>query len=55
VGSRYLSRHELVMMFKKGTTPHANNIEPCNYGRYRNNIWDYAGINIFHKNRVSVW
>lgn len=53
MGSLYRSRHELVFIFKKGADPHINNIELGKHGRYRTNVWDYAGINTFRKDRDS--
>lgn len=50
MGSLYRSKHELVFVFKNGTVPHINNVELGSNGRYRTNVWDYAGINSF-KNR----
>ena len=47
MGSLYRSQHELVGVFKVGTAPHINNIELGRYGRYRTNIWRYAGANSF--------
>jgi len=43
MGSFYRSQHEFVCVFKSGNAPHINNIELGKYGRYRTNIWAYAG------------
>lgn len=43
MGSLYRSKHELCFIYKSGTAPHINNIELGAYGRYRTNVWDYAG------------
>lgn len=51
MGSLYRSKHELVAVFKKGTAPHINNIELGKHGRYRTNVWDYAGANTFRRGR----
>ena len=51
MGSLYRSKHELVFVFKVGTAPHINNVELGRHGRYRTNVWDYAGINSFGKDR----
>ena len=51
MGSLYRSKHELVFVYKNGKAPHINNIELGRYGRYRTNVWDYAGANTFSKNR----
>jgi DNA modification methylase len=47
MGTFYRSKHELVFVFKKGTTKHINNFELGQNGRYRTNVWDYAGANTF--------
>jgi len=51
MGSLYRSKHELVAVFKAGDAPHVNNVELGVHGRYRTNVWDYAGINTFGKDR----
>jgi DNA modification methylase len=53
MGSLYRSKHELVFVAKKGTAPHTNNVELGRYGRYRTNVWDYAGVNSFGSNRME--
>jgi DNA modification methylase len=45
MGAFYRSKHELIFAFKNGTAPHINNFELGQHGRYRTNVWDYAGIN----------
>ncbi len=49
MGSLYRSKHELVFVYKNGVKPHINNIQLGKHGRYRTNVWDYAGINTFGK------
>lgn len=44
MGAFYRSKHELVFVFKKGKKKHINNFELGQHGRYRANVWDYAGI-----------
>jgi len=51
MGSFYRSKHELVFPFKKGAAAHINNFELGQHGRYRTNVWDYAGINSFRAGR----
>lgn len=51
MGSLYRSAHELVFVFKSGTGPHVNNVELGKHGRYRTNVWSYAGANSFGTNR----
>jgi DNA modification methylase len=53
MGSLYRSKHELVFVFKNGDAPHVNNVELGKHGRYRTNVWDYAGVNSFGRNRRS--
>jgi len=47
MGSLYRSRHECVAVFKHGKAPHRNNVELGQHGRYRTNVWEYAGANSF--------
>jgi DNA modification methylase len=51
MGSLYRSRHELVFVFKNGTAPHVNNVELGRFGRNRSNVWQYAGMSSFGKDR----
>lgn len=51
MGSFYRSKHELVFVFKVGTAPHINTFGLGETGRYRTNVWDYAGINSFGAGR----
>lgn len=44
MGTFYRSKHELLFVFKVGTGPHTNNFGLGDTGRYRTNVWDYAGI-----------
>lgn len=53
MGSLYRSKHEFVAVFKHGRSPHINNIELGKHGRYRTNVWDYAGINTMRKGRME--
>ena len=43
MGSLYRSGHEFIVVFKKGTGPHVNNIALGVHGRYRTNVWTYPG------------
>jgi DNA modification methylase len=54
MGSFYRSQHEFVCVFKSGNAPHINNIELGKYGRYRTNIWAYAGVNGFGNGRSDL-
>lgn len=42
-GSLYRSAHELLPLFKKGNSPHVNNIQLGRFGRWRSNVWEYPG------------
>lgn len=54
MGSFYRSQHELVYVFRKGETPHINNFQLGQYGRYRTNVWHYAGANSFTGNGKAL-
>ncbi len=51
MGSFYRSKHELVFVYKVGTDPHVNTVELGTNGRYRTNVWDYAGVNTWRAGR----
>ena len=51
MGSLYRSQHELIYIFKKGASPHINNVELGRHGRYRTNVWTYPGVNAFGAGR----
>ena len=42
-GSLWRSQHELLPVFKKGSPAHVNNVELGRHGRWRSNLWTYAG------------
>jgi DNA modification methylase len=54
MGSLYRSQHELVFVFKAGTGRHINNVELGRFGRYRTNVWSYAGVNSFGAGREDL-
>ena len=53
MGSLYRSQHELVFVFRKGAKTHRNNIQLGRFGRYRTNVWSYAGVNTFREGRME--
>ena len=53
MGSFYRSKHELVFVLKVGNAPHLNTIELGRSGRYRTNVWDYAGVNSMRAGRLD--
>lgn len=53
MGSLYRSQHELIPVWKKGTASHVNNIQLGAHGRYRTNVWTYAGANTFRRGRME--
>ena len=53
MGSCYRSKHELVFMFKVGTAEHVNTFGLGGDGRYRTNVWDYAGNSSINATRME--
>lgn len=53
MGSLYRSKHELICLFKKPGRAHRNNVKLGSTGRYRTNVWDYAGANSFGQGRMD--
>ncbi|MEQ9173360.1 MAG: DNA methyltransferase [Alphaproteobacteria bacterium] len=53
MGSFYRSRHELVFVYRNGADPHTNTIQLGKHGRYRTNVWEYAGANTFRAGRAN--
>jgi DNA modification methylase len=53
MGTFYRSKHELVFVFKNGDGSHINTFELGQHGRYRTNVWEYAGVNTFRAGRLD--
>lgn len=53
MGTFYRSKHELIFVFKVGTGSHTNTFGLGDTGRYRTNVWDYAGISSTGANRIA--
>ena len=53
MGSFYRSKHELILVFKKGKSSHINNFGLGEKGRYRTNVWNYAGVNSLKSGRMD--
>ena len=53
MGTFYRSKHELILVFKVGTAPHTNTFGLGDTGRYRTNVWDYAGVNTLKPGRLE--
>lgn len=51
MGAFYRSKHELVFVFKQGSAAHTNTFGLGETGRYRTNVWDYAGISSISADR----
>jgi DNA modification methylase len=51
MGAFYRSKHELVFVFKVGSSPHTNSFGLGESGRYRTNVWDYPGISSISSSR----
>jgi len=49
MGSLYRSQHEFILVFKQGRQSHRNNVQLGQFGRYRSNVWQYAGANSFSR------
>lgn len=54
MGSLWRSQHELIYAFKYGTCPHTNNVELGVHGRYRSNLWTYAGMHASNPQAKSL-
>jgi DNA modification methylase len=53
MGSFYRSQHELIFVLKVGSKPHINNFGLGDTGRYRTNVWSYAGSNSSRGGRTA--
>ena len=53
MGTFYRSKHELVFVWKVGTAAHTNSFGLGDTGRYRTNVWDYAGISSIGSSRAD--
>lgn len=53
MGSFYRFKRELVFVFKAGSAPHTNSFGLGDTGRYRTNVWDYAGISSLGAHRMD--
>ena len=53
MGAFYRSKHELIFVFKQGDGPHTNSFGLGETGRYRTNVWDYAGISSIGAGRAE--
>lgn len=54
MGSLYRSQHELCFIFKNGKDAHINNVKLGANGRYRTNVWQYAGVNAFGRHKADI-
>lgn len=53
MGAFYRSKHELVFVYKVGNGQHINTFGLGEEGRYRTNVWDYAGISSMSTSRAE--
>ena len=53
MGTFYRSRHELVLVYKKGAAAHVNTFGLGEGGRHRSNVWEYRGANAFSATRAD--
>lgn len=54
MGSLYRSQHELCFIFRNGKKSHMNNVQLGKHGRYRTNVWQYAGANSFGQHKGDL-
>jgi DNA modification methylase len=54
MGTFYRSAHELVWVLKNGSGRHVNNFGLGEHGRYRTNVWHYAGANSVSSKRDEM-
>ena len=54
MGSLYRSAHEFIFVYKNGRAKHINNVELGRFGRSRTNVWEYAGMSSFGKDRDAT-
>ncbi len=47
------AHYELIFVFKVGTAQHVNTFGLGEAGRYRTNVWEYAGVNSFREGRLD--
>jgi DNA modification methylase len=52
-GTFYRSKHELILVFKKGTAPHVDSFGGGETGRPRSNVWDYPGVSSIGPSRTE--
>jgi DNA modification methylase len=52
MGALYRSQHELVFVYRNGSTQHRNNVQLGKFGRNRSNVWTYPGGNSFGGHKV---
>lgn len=53
MGTFYRSQHEMILVWKVGTSPHTNTFGLGDKGRYRTNVWSYPGVNTFKSERMD--
>lgn len=53
MGTFYRSKHEMVFVYKVGDDAHTNSFGLGETGRYRTNVWDYAGVNTMGAKRME--
>lgn len=53
MGTFYRSKHELIFVWKVGDAEHINTFGLGDTGRYRTNVWAYAGVNTFRAGRAE--
>ena len=54
MGGIYRNQHEMICVFKAGSEAPLDNVELGRYGRNRSNVWSYAGMSSFGKERDEL-
>lgn len=54
MGGIYRNAHELVCVFRAGADSPVNNVELGRHGRNRTNVWSYAGMSSFGRERDAL-
>lgn len=53
LGGTWRSQYEMVCVFRTPGGTHTNNVQLGKHGRNRSNVWTYAGVNSFRKDRMK--
>ncbi len=54
MGSLYRSQHEFILVYRKGSAQHTNNVMLGKHGRNRTNVWQYPSANMSKEGRQAL-